>query len=294
MMTDYDRNYNVFSRAHTLRFSPKHRFSILCVCIGRLGRSSCMSIWCWQMVPGWDRELGRGLRSEKQAWRLHPGHQTARLDPGNHVNIADCGTAIVRQQTQLKRSNSLNIYSAWLSCTSFGQNSLWNCSKLRDTDLNHCGCMHLGLNMAKMVCTHFYTGTCIILVHTVHSTKWMINWKCHVIRSPTHGFCFDAVVSICWTVRFTSPLLFGNNAVIFVNCIVLKTVLDLPNILCLFLKTSLADVGTSSNPKPFFLLRWKASLQSRNLCKHPTCVDLFSSSVWSWDLSAETPKWRIR
>lgn len=70
-----------------------------------------MSIRCWQMVPGWDRELGRGLRSEKQAWRLHPGHQTARLDPGNHVNIADGGTAIVRQQAQLKRSNSLNVYS---------------------------------------------------------------------------------------------------------------------------------------------------------------------------------------
>lgn len=89
-MTDYDHNYNVFScftHAHTLLFLLRHFFTdfhcsiLLLVSVGRLGRSSCMSIRCWQMVPGWDRELGRGMRSEKQAWCLHAGHQTARLDP---------------------------------------------------------------------------------------------------------------------------------------------------------------------------------------------------------------------
>lgn len=67
---------------------------------GRLGRSSCMSFRCWQMVPGWHSELGRRLCSTEQAWRLHPCHQTAGMDPWNHKHIAEPGPAIIWQPKQ--------------------------------------------------------------------------------------------------------------------------------------------------------------------------------------------------
>lgn len=34
----------------------------------------------WEVVPGWHRELGRGLCASKQAWSLHARHQAAGLD----------------------------------------------------------------------------------------------------------------------------------------------------------------------------------------------------------------------
>lgn len=67
---------------------------------GRLWRSSCMSFRCWQMVPGWNSELGRRLRSAEQAWRLHACHQTAGLDPWNHKHIVKPGPAIIWQPKQ--------------------------------------------------------------------------------------------------------------------------------------------------------------------------------------------------
>lgn len=78
--------------------------------VGRLGRASCVSFRCWQMVPGWHSELGRRLRSAEQAWRLHACHQTTGLDPWNHIRIVEPGPAIIRQPKQKNRNVQRHEY----------------------------------------------------------------------------------------------------------------------------------------------------------------------------------------
>lgn len=66
---------------HPLTFSsPSFSVNISVLRAGRLRRSSGVSGARSPVVPGRDRELGRGLRPAKPTRRLHPGHQVCRLD----------------------------------------------------------------------------------------------------------------------------------------------------------------------------------------------------------------------
>lgn len=111
----------ILSQTHS---SSSPTFLFVSASIGRLWWSSRMSFRCRKMVPGWDRKLGRGLRSEEQAWCVHTGHQTARLDPWNHICIVDSATAAKAREQ--KRYNNVNIMYPSLPCTKKDWIQLWS------------------------------------------------------------------------------------------------------------------------------------------------------------------------
>lgn len=87
------------------------------------------------MVPGWNSELGRRLRSAEQSWRLHACHQTAGLDPWNHKHIVKPGPAITRQPKQKHTNVECWIFSTVCEPHSQKQKwiQLWSTSFVRKT-----------------------------------------------------------------------------------------------------------------------------------------------------------------
>lgn len=72
--------------ALTSKTNPKTRVSSMCS-PGRLRRPPGVLRGKWEVVSGWHRELGRGLRSSEQARRLFTRNQAETVDQGRDRDL---------------------------------------------------------------------------------------------------------------------------------------------------------------------------------------------------------------